>query len=242
MVSFRKTGGVDTGGMPEKILALSQYDTAIIGKLHGTKQNKTLVEKGAANMVAEYFMRLVDAKARANRSSLHHVYEFGAEGNSDARLFKKKLNSTEAGTVISFSFIRSKKPNFNGHIFYNKASVMESGETVVIKPRRGKFLAYSIDTGTSKKLVVTSKPSIVTNPGGDMVKGSFEKEWKDFSSHTAKAVLKQFRYFELINEAIRAKRKNVVPKINRGTVSGMIAEASKDASSIAVKAAIITNG
>lgn len=242
MVSFRKTGGIDTGGMPEKILALSQYDTAIVGKLHKNSQNKMLIEKGAANLVAEYFMRLVDAKARANRESLHHVYEWGEEGNSNARLFKKKISPGTAGTVISFNFIKSKKPNFNGHIFYNKAAVMESGQTVTIKPKNSKVLVYQINNGTSGELMVTSKPSVVNNPGGDAVVGSFEKEWRSFSYHSAKAVLKQFRYFELINEAIKAKRKTVVPKINRGMVSGMITEASKDATSIAVKAAVTTSG
>ena len=237
MTSFRKAGGIDTGGMPEKILALTEYDMALLNRLHVKKDNKMLIEKGAANIIAEYFMRFVDARARASHKRFHHVYEWDKTGDSNARLFKKNITPTPAGTVIKFSFTKSKEPNRNGHIFANKASVMEYGETVVIRPKSSKFLVYQIDG----RQIVTSQPSVVENPGGVAVQGSFASEWKNFSHYQARGVLKQFKYFELINQAIKTKRKVVIPRISRGMISGMISEASKDASSIAMKAAVVSN-
>lgn len=234
MVSFKKAGGIDTGGMPEKILAMTQYDTTLLTKLHANKENKAMIERGAANLIAEYFMRTIDARARANRTRFHHVYEWDKEGDSNSRLFKKNVTSTPAGAVIRFSFTKSKEPNRNGYVFANKAQVMESGQTVVIKPRSSKFLVYEINGNK----IVTQKPSVVQNPGGPEVQGSFASEWKEFSYSQARSVLKQFRYFEMINANIKSKRRIVIPRINRGMITGMIGEASKDAELIAMKAAV----
>jgi len=238
MVTFRKSRRVDTGGMPEKIIALTQYDMAILTKLHKSDENKIAIERGAANLVANYFEKFLDARARANRERFHHVYEWDRTGDKDARLFKRNIATTAQGSTITFKFTKSKEPNRNGYIFYNKASVMEAGQTVIIRPRNKKFLVYTINS----QMIVTTKPSVVSNPGGIAVKGAFAEEWKSFSAYQARSVLKQFRYFELINQAIKTKRKVVVPKINRGMITGMIAQAEADASSIASKAVTLTNG
>jgi hypothetical protein len=236
MVSFKKPGGVDTGGFPEKILALTKYDMTILSKVHSS-ENKMAIERGAVTLIANYFENFVDAKARANSERFHHIYEWDRSGDKNARLFKRNITSTPAGAVISFNFTKSKEPNRNGYIFYNKASVMESGQTVIVRPKNKKFLVYTINDQT----IITSKPSIISSPGGTQVKGAFTEEWQSFSTYKAKSILKELRYFERINDSIVKKRKLIIPKINRGMIAGMISEASKDASSIAMKAATNRN-
>ena len=238
MVSIVKTkGSFDTGQMPEKILALTRYDATILSRVH-TGNNKMLIERGAANLVSEYFMKYIDSRARSDRKSFHHVYEWDMTGDSDARLFKKKITTTAQGTLMSFSFTNSKTKNRNGYIFAKKAEAMESGKRIVILPKNKfklKFIAKSGDT-------VFSDYSAVYNPGGDFVKNSFTDEWKRYSRYRAKTILKQFKYFESVNQAIKLKRKSIVPRISRGMISGMEQQALKDATDISSKATVITSG
>lgn len=232
-VSIRK-GGFDSGGIDVKILALTEYDTTVLSRTH-SKANKALIEVGAANVVVEYFNRLMDAKSRTRPKSFHHVYEWNQVGNSNARLFKPEVQPFGSGVAITFKFLRSKTPNNNTtsepHIFAEKARVMEAGQTVIILPKTAKALVYNY-----KGKLRFSMRSVVTKPGGRYVKGSFAKEWKSFSSYQAKAALSSFKYFELINESYKQKRRLVIPKITRGRVGGMMAEASKDAEAIALSA------
>jgi len=238
MVSITtRRGGFDTGQMPEKILALTRYDATILSRVH-TGENKMLIERGAANLVSDYFMRYIDATSRANRKSFHHVYEWDMTGDSDARLFKKKITTTAQGTLMSFSFTNSKTKNRDGYIFAKKAEVMESGQKVIITPKRKSILRFFAKSGDK----VFTELSVVYNPGGDFVKNSFTDAWKKYSRYNAKATLRQFKYFESVNEAIKLKRKSIVPRISRGMISGMEQQALKDAGFISTKAAVVTGG
>lgn len=237
MVSYRKKGGIDTDGFPEKIIALTQYDTCLLTALHKKPQNKMIIERGAADIVATYFEEYVDARARSNPEKFHHVYEFDKVGDRDRRLFKKNLSSTTEGTIISFSFKPAKRPNRQGYLFSNKASIMESGETIIVRPKSSKYLMYKIDeTGA---FVKTKKPSVIRNPGGKYVKGSFKNEFENFTSTQAKRVLKEYRYFEKIAKRIQETRSVVVARINRSNISSMAAQANQNASKIAQTTAVI---
>jgi len=237
MMSYRKKGGVDTGGFPEKIIALTQYDTCLLTALHKRPHNKMLIERGAAEIVATYFEEYMDARARSNPEKFHHVYEFDQTGDRDKRLFKKNLSSTPEGTIISFSFRPAKRPNRQGYVFANKASIMEAGETVIVRPKSSKYLMYRInETGA---FIKTNKPSVIRNPGGASVKGSFKNEFENFTSIQAKRVLKEYRYFERIEKRIKESRSIVVARINKSNISSMVAQANQDASKIAQLVAVI---
>jgi hypothetical protein len=237
MVSYRKKGGVDTDGFPEKVIALTRYDINLLTALHIKPQNKMVIERGAADIVATYFEEYMDARARSNPEKFHHIYEFGQIGDRDKRLFKKNLSSTTVGTTISFSFRPAKRPNREGYLFANKASIMESGETVIVRPKSSKYLMYKIDeTGA---FVKTNKPSVIRNPGGKYVKGSFKNEFENFTSIQARRVLKEYRYFERITKRIKEKRSVVVGRINKSNISSMAAQANQDAAKIAQMVAVI---
>lgn len=238
MVSVRTLrGGFSDGGFSQKVVSLTTYDMSVLSSLHMNQANKQNIERGAANIVARYFDSYIDAKARANPKSLHHVYEFDMAGDSNARLFKGQIKSTPAGAVISYRFVKAKKPNREGYPFENKASVMELGEPVVIRPKRKDFLQYKLDDGR----FVRASMSVVENPGGD-VAGNFANEVKSYTSNKAKTVLREFGYFEKINSAYKAKRKVVVPRINSGTMQNAKMQAEQDARMISVQAEAITGG
>lgn len=229
-----RSSGFDFNGMDEKIVALTEYDRTVLSRTH-SKANKAAIEVGAANVIAEYFSRLMDAKSRTRPKSFHHVYEWNQVGNSNARLFKSTVTPFGGGAAITFEFLKSKTPNNNTrsapHIFAQKASVMESGKPVIILPVNAKKLAY-----VYKGELRFSMRSFVPKPGGKYVAGSFAKEWKSFKAYQAKSALQSFRYFELINESYKQKRRLVIPRITRGRTSSMMAEASKDADAIALSA------
>lgn len=145
-----------------------------------------IVSKAASKQASQRFSRNVfaglktgfygrtDARARANPARLHHLYEPGAVGNGNSRLFK--LISRNLGTdafEISYEYLESTVPVPSGHIFRDKARVMEEGIEVNIAPVNGGVLAFEIDG----EPVFTSKPVVVPNPGGDLVKSALREEF-----------------------------------------------------------------
>ena len=222
------------GNFSAKVFSLTKYDSTLLTTVHHGP-NRQLIEVGAAKLVTRYFEHLVDAKARANPSSLHHVYEFDKVGEKNARLFNSKLTPTSKGVVISFNFKKTKFPNREGYMFYQKAQVMEDGKTVIIKPKRAKSLRYTLSDG---RIVVTKKPSVVTNPGGDEVKGSFNSEFSRFTVYQANRVLKEFKYFERVNANIENKRRRIIPQINTAPLTNYAQRAIIDSGKIATEAAL----
>lgn len=221
---------VDDGGMPDKILALSAYDISVISSVHSGANKKT-IENNAAKIVASYFENLIDAKARANHSTLHHVYEFDQTGQKDARLFKKTISNSGAGAVISFTFLDSKMPNRNGQIFYKKAIVMEKQlKPVVISPKTAGFLMFQLQDGS---FVKTKKSIVVRNPGGN-TKNMFANEFNSFISVSGNRILKDINYFEKINSSIKLKRSSIIKSINAGLTSDTAQRAVQDSVMIAL--------
>jgi hypothetical protein len=219
----------NTGKFSEKVLAIASYDGTLISDLYLNPTNKQKINRGAAFVIKNYFNEYMDLNARQNSRAYHHVYEFNKTGNRDSRLFKATVADTVDGAVLSFNFTQAKNPNKQGYPFPNKAEVMESGETIIITPKRGKYLKYSLEDGR----FVTSTKSIVENPGGDYVRGSFEAAFKEFTKTQGLQVLQRFGFFKRIERGIIEKRRLVVPRINSGVVTNMIATAKKDADIIA---------
>jgi hypothetical protein len=238
MVSIRSArGGFSDGGFSRKVVSMTEYDMTMLNQLHMNPANKQQIEKGAANIVSKYFESYIDAKARSAPSRLHHVYEFDRTGQSNSRLFKSEIRTTNSGATITYKFTNARNPNRQGYPFPAKASVMESGETVTIRPTKKQYLTYRLDDGR----FVKSTQSVVTQPGGD-VAGNFASEWQEFTSTKVKTVLKQLRYFERINSAYRSKRRLIIPRINRDTLSNAKAQAAMDARMVAVQAEGLTSG
>ena len=231
MPSIKKNrGGVNTDGFPEKLLSLTKYDMKLLTGLYLSKKNKMVIERAASNLVARYFEAYIDSKARANPKSLHHVYEFDMAGKKDSRLFKRNVSTGVGGTTISYKLINAKLPNREGYPFPQKARIMEDGLTVTIRPKGSGYLQYRLADG---RFVKTRKPSVVTNPGGD-VANNFTSEFNNYMLRRAKSVLKEYRFFERINDNYRMKRKLIMPRINNLSIIDPTMSAISDANQIAL--------
>lgn len=147
------------------------------GFLDGIKRGKhmflTNLGAGVIHAIGQY----VDVMAKSDPKALHHVYEWTNIGSPSARLFDLKYSVTGLGLSIGSTFKQSRTVSENmTQPFYNKAKIMEEGTSVRIVPQKNNPLRF-YDNGSE---VFTKQPVTVNNPGGDAVKGAFEKTVEDF--------------------------------------------------------------
>lgn len=223
-----KLKAFNTGMFAEKVIALSTYDSTVLTQLYQSPDNRRKISRGAAYLVKNYFDSYMDSKAKTFPDQFHHVYEFNRPGDKNSRLFKAVVIDAPAGATIKYSFTQAKIPNNFGYEFNNKAQVMESGQTVVVKPKRGEYLKYKLDGGR----FVTSKESVIRQPGGP-VAGNFTKEVNRFMAVQAAKILEKFKYYQMIERAMIGKRRLVIPRINSGMIHDAVRRARIDADQIA---------
>lgn len=223
------TQAFNTGKFCEKVLALSNYDGTVITQLYQNPINKQKINRGAAFIIKNYFDQYVDSRAKQNPAAYHHIYEFDRVGQKDSRLFKCNVTNVGETAVLSYNFTPAKQPNRQGYKFENKAEIMENNETIIITPKRAKYLKYQLEDGR----FVTSEKSIVNNPGGREVAKSFETTFNRFMAGQAKTILEKFGYYRRIEQALIEKRKLVIPRINSGMTANAISDAVRDAQLIA---------
>lgn len=147
------------------------------GFFEGVQMERMTFMRFLAGYTKEALYKYIDSKARMNPEALHHVYEPGQTGSESGRLFH--LTATPRLTQINFTgeFLPSSVPPLNGgHVFVNRATVMENGITVVIAPKNSDVLVFEDDGD----LVFTRKTIIIEHPGGDAVAGSFGKVVDEF--------------------------------------------------------------
>mgnify|MGYP001164726230 CR=1 FL=1 len=160
------------------------------GFLTTLKDNETQAANAVADAFTEAAYEYVDANARMYPSRLHHVYEWGGVGVPTQRLFTFEMQ--RVGNVISVipQFLPSRVPVSPGHVFVNKAAVMESGQSVVIAPTRAKTLHFWVDG----EEIFTNKPVTVPNPGGAGVQGSFDQTLSNFKTYFEQSFLSGASY------------------------------------------------
>ena len=148
-----------------------------LGFLDGVKIGFPELLESLGSKTVDGIKEFIDSSARMNPGSLHHVYEWYQTGSPDSRLFDIKYSV--AGNTISFSsqFRQSNRIKLGSNQpFFDKARVMENGQSVVIRPRSSSVLAFEVDG----EQVFTSNPVTVTNPGGDATTGGFERAFRSF--------------------------------------------------------------
>jgi len=224
-----KMKAFNTGKFAEKVTALATYDSTLITKLYQDPINKRKINRGAAFILKNYFNEYMDSRSKQSPSQYHHVYEFDRVGQASARLFSAAVLDAETGSILQYSFTPAKEPNRNGYPFPDKANVMESGQTVVIRPRQSRYLKYQLKDGR----FVTSEMSVVRNPGGPEVEGSFSKTFNQFMVSKAMSVLEKFNFYRNIERTLITKRRIMVPRINSGMVADAVAKGRSDADQIA---------
>jgi hypothetical protein len=149
-----------------------------IGFLEGVDAGKAKFMDNLGATVLESLKNFIDSNARVSPETLHHVYEWYETGSPQARLFDLEY-VVNNNSLISFSYTFSQSNSFSKGSttpFYNKATIMENGSPITIKPKRGGVLSFN-DNGEQ---VFTKKPIFVENPGGPATEGGFENILKDF--------------------------------------------------------------
>ena len=162
-----------------QISAFLYYEAAVLSKLTSNAEFKNLFKSTIFNQIEKDFGQYIDAQARTQPKSLHHVYEWNKTGNPTARLFDLHLIDTGGLSFrigrdfkLSKSAVPSKNPKQKRrYVFANKASVMEEGMPIVIRPRSAERLVFELDGAT----VFMPKGSSVTvkRPGGRAATNQF---------------------------------------------------------------------
>lgn len=124
-----------------QISAAIYYQANALDQVTTNKGFERLFQKTIFNQINKDFGDYIDAQARIKPKALHHVYEWGRQGDPTARLFRlRKIPSNGLSFSITHDFVLSKTKVPNDfskkrYVFKNKASVMEQGTPVKITPR-----------------------------------------------------------------------------------------------------------
>lgn len=162
-----------TNDLEKQIMNIAEYS---LGFLEGAKKGKRIFLDNMGKGVIYTLGRYIDVEARANSAALHHVYEWYQTGSPNARLFDISYTVSNVGLSVNSTFKQSRTVSEDGTVpFYNKATIMENGIPVLIKPKR---TALRFRAGGEE--IFTRKPVNVRNPGGEEVEGSFERTFDEF--------------------------------------------------------------
>ena len=147
------------------------------GFIEGIEIEKVEFHRILGGFAAEALGKYIDAKARMNPETLHHVYEWNCAGQSNSRLFKFNVTATSSNISINGNFLPSKTISSNSlQAFPDKANVMENDIAITIRPKKSDVLAFEVDN----EMVFTRNSIYIDHPGGDKVAGSFGKVVDDF--------------------------------------------------------------
>jgi hypothetical protein len=190
-----------------QISAYVYYEAAVIAKLTTNKAFQNAFSKLMFDQINLDFGNYIDALARSKPKSLHHVYEWKKTGNKSARLFKlNKTGQVGLSFGINYEFLPSKSmvPASTGkrrHMFMNKASIMEQGNPLVIRPKNSDRLVFEIDGET----VFMPKGASVTvrRPGGSGARNQFTlAHSRFFSGRLVNDSIKKSGFQRLFNSSM----------------------------------------
>ena len=187
----RLMGGTGPGGTFKdstvaQVSAYIYYQASVIAKLTSNKQFQNTFTTTIFEQIDKDFGNYVDSLARTRPKSLHHVYEWKRVGNPTARLFKiNKISEQGLSFKVNYEFKQSRSmvPTGRGkrrHMFANKASIMEAGNPLVIRPKNAERLVFEYNGET----VFMPKGASVTvkNPGGTAARNQFSLAYSRFFS------------------------------------------------------------
>jgi hypothetical protein len=205
---------LDIKAFEKKLLNITEYS---LGFLDGIQGGKTIFLEKLGEGIVKVLQLYIDSEARTNPQSLHHVYEWYKVGSPEARLFDILPSVNRGGISFNFAFKQSQSlSNNSNEPFRDKASIMEKGTPIVIKPKNGVVLSFDIDG----EQIFTRKPITIDNPGGDYVEGGF-KDIIDqfFKSYFTQAFLRSSGLYEYLNKP-SAYKHNLPAGSIRGRAAG----------------------
>lgn len=163
---------MNTARLKKKMDNLIAYSN---GFVDGAMAARPQMLQNLGEQVKEVISVYLDAIATANPQAMHHVYEWGQVGSMSGRLFDIDYIIQGGGLSLNATFSQSTSVKSGSTVpFYNKAYIMENGIPVRIEPKNSSVLAFD-DNGEQ---VFTKKPVVIAKPGGEVVAGSFEQNFK----------------------------------------------------------------
>ena len=187
-----------------QISAAIYYQATVVSKITTNKQFQSKFQEVLFGQIKKDFANYIDSQARTNPKSLHHMYEWKKVGSPSARLFDLKVVSTDG---LSFKIASEFKPsksmvptNFgkSRHVFTNKASVMEAGNPVTIRPKNAERLVFEIDGMVVR--MPKGVPVTVKRPGGGKATGRFKIEYaRFFTGNLVNLSIKNSRFQQIFN-------------------------------------------
>jgi hypothetical protein len=204
----------DAKAFEKKLLNITEYS---FGFLDGIQDGKLKFLDNFGEGVVKVLQNYIDTEARTNPKSLHHVYEWYKTGSPQARLFDIQSTATRSGVSINATFTQSSTLSYESNEpFMDKARVMESGQTIVIKPKNSTVLSFNVDG----EQVFTRNEVTVDNPGGDYVEGSFKDVIDEFfNSYFTQAFLRSSGLYEYLKRPT-AYKNNLNSGSKRGRSAG----------------------
>lgn len=158
---------VDASDFINKCRNVAAYNDGFVAGTHDGLP--VLLQKIGATVV-EAIGIFIDRMAAGNPSALHHIYEWGSVGG--ARLFN--FNYAVGGNTVTFNGQTTQSGSVAptaDRPFYNKADVMEAGQSVTIVPY-GEALVFND--------IFVRGPVFVANPGGGGTVGQFQRVTDQF--------------------------------------------------------------
>lgn len=117
-----------------------------IGFLEGVHRGKNQFLHSVGVETIELLKEFIDSSARVNPEVLHHVYEWSQIGSPSGRLYDLDYTVSGLGLSIKSSFKQSTIIKAGSNVpFYNKATIIENGIPVVIRPKKAKALRFEQD-------------------------------------------------------------------------------------------------
>lgn len=204
------TAKFDTKNMTKTINNIIQYSQ---GYIEETKKNETKIATKMAKISITTFYQYLDGLARLHPDMLHHVYEWGEIGNPGARLFDLKTIAVGRSVKVGAELLESTSiKDGSDEPFYDKASIMEYGETVTVTEKEANALFFEID-GVE---YFRKGPITIANPGGEAVRGSFVRAFNEFyANYFSEVYLRSIRFYKHLEEAKEYKN-----NISRSAKSG----------------------
>lgn len=224
-----------------QISAYLYYNAQVISKITNNKEFQSVFSQTIFNQINKDFGDYIDAKARTSPKSLHHVYEWKKIGIPSARLFELKfIPENGLSFKIQSSFIPSKSsiPSTNiksrRHVFINKASIMEAGTPLEIRPKYSKRLVFQHNGLTV--FMPKGRSVLVKHPGGTAAKNQFMlAHTKFFTGQLVNQSIKRSGFQRIFNSSmskalkIPGNIKKVQYKFNPNTIKSQADESLKAA-------------
>lgn len=170
------------------------------GFTQGIEINKQKFNLQLGEYSVDVLNKFIDTKARIDKDSLHHVYEWGQVGDPGGRLFNIEVSATRTSIIFYGNFLPSKSISDNAtEPFVDKAQIMENSIMIEVSPKSSNVLAFEADGET----VFTTDSVYIANPGGDGVAGSFGKVVEEFfDNYYTNTVLMQSGIFQRLSRPV----------------------------------------